>query len=562
MSFSRRAHVLYLPEGAGKSQLATYLARSGTPIVFACQSWKQVEEKYKEFSAALADTDIAVDVAYSMDGLLRKSWKVQGVRKEHNGPFHAGDIDFDETWKEIARRIPRETAKEKLRSRRKHFRVWVEFMKSVPNTISDAILNFSDHDPSRIPKARRRAVLSETVMPERRGRKLGMILTTFQTVRLADVKNDVIPKRWVVWFDDPGLSDILDIHPVEDGKQLPEDKDGYEKINDRWYYSRDPDQSLGVSSKNHCEVYTTTEFQTVLALRSHLPRHRKSDPIIFDKMEHLDAGRITILGTSFVRRRLDAIIPVLIRRLEKEKVDVSLIANGVGSKLNHSNSRGLNTLTETNIVAEVSVPHRSQPSTYCDNLRLDRSEHEHEVSLNIMVDQIHQAVGRNAGYRDKGFETVVLVDPKWISRIKSKCRYYIDSTNSVDIDRKKSDTRRHRYLDPKAHPIARRFEEMFATMDNYIGDKRKINVHVDHVIESIKPGESRWKYVARLLAALTTLCGVRFDSRLDSTCTLNPPEKNYRDLGERILDKWIPAANRKSMLAMYVENVRRKEGAI
>ena len=42
-------HLVYLPEGSGKSALALELAASGQKILFACKSWNQAFEKYEWF---------------------------------------------------------------------------------------------------------------------------------------------------------------------------------------------------------------------------------------------------------------------------------------------------------------------------------------------------------------------------------------------------------------------------------------------------------------------------------------------------------------------------------
>lgn len=72
-------------------------------------------------------------------------------------------------------------------------------------------------------------------------------------------------------------------------------------------------------------------------------------------------GQITVLGTDKVRRSQDAIIPIILRRLDKQNHPVQLIADGLGSEYNHTNSKGVNVLTEMDIVVEVSIPQGWRP---------------------------------------------------------------------------------------------------------------------------------------------------------------------------------------------------------
>jgi len=311
------------------------------------------------------------------------------------------------------------------------------------------------------------------------------------------------------------LTEVYNIAPVNDDEAAAlqaKPRKGTVLIECKWYYRRERKEALDHSTRKHCAVFTTTEFQTRTALTYHLSKTRGDAPKVYDQMDRIDRGRIAILGTRFVRRRLDAFIPLFLYRLRKEGVPVELIANGVGARFNHSNSRGLNTLDAANIITEISLPHVSQTTTYCDNVDIDWASHNQTVALNIMTDQMHQAIGRNAGYRFKGFETVVLVDPIRHKALVGNCRYNIDRENSVVVDRIRTMQRGEVRISQSASPLVKRLEEMFNGVDAFVADGRRINSEVDHVVKAIDQLEKRLNYVSRLLAALTTLSGVRFDS--------------------------------------------------
>jgi hypothetical protein len=62
------------------------------------------------------------------------------------------------------------------------------------------------------------------------------------------------------------------------------------------------------------------------------------------------------MGTNKVYSSFDGIIPLMVRRLEKEDYDILLIADGLGQSHNHSNTKGKNDLTKRNLIVELSAP--------------------------------------------------------------------------------------------------------------------------------------------------------------------------------------------------------------
>ena len=120
---------------------------------------------------------------------------------------------------------------------------------------------------------------------------------------------------------------------------------------------------------------------------------------------------------------------------KKNGHEVRLIADGLSSEFNHSNNKGRNDLNETNILVELSIPHPDEVKTICDALDMSFVKDRNEVRRLIMLDRMHQSIGRNSGYRYEGYECVVLVDKIYHKHIVEDTRYKIDRNNSVQIDR-------------------------------------------------------------------------------------------------------------------------------
>jgi hypothetical protein len=134
----------------------------------------------------------------------------------------------------------------------------------------------------------------------------------------------------------------------------------------------------------------------------------------------------------------------------------------------------------------------------------------------------------------------------------TECRYYADQWNSVIVDRTKDMRRKESRITETANPLVKKQESFFNNVDDYIANGRMIYAHVDHVIDSIEQVEKRLPYISRLLAALTTLSGVRFDSEVDSTVTRTPIiADKYRKLGRYVLNKWVNPAQQQGVLADY-----------
>jgi hypothetical protein len=271
-------------------------------------------------------------------------------------------------------------------------------------------------------------------------------------------------------------------------------------------------------------------------------------------MDDISGGKITILGTSKVRKKVDGIIPLIVRRLEKKKYKVRLIADGLSSKVNHSNNKGRNDLNETNILVELSVPHPDEVRTICDAIDMSFDKDQNKVNRLIMLDRMHQAIGRNSGYRYKGCECVVLVDKHVHKHIIVDTRYKIDRHNSVQIDPTRRMGRKDTRTEDTASPLVQEVEHLLNNINEYVLDFRLIKPDIRYVLGSIEDNSDRLKYIIRLLTALSELSGVRFDAAQPNEEPENSVQGKYLNLGNWILETWVPENKRDYVVQKIYED--------
>jgi hypothetical protein len=521
-----KSHILYMPEGAGKSRLVIDMARDGQNIIFACKSWEQVEGKYDEYLRAGIKEGFNVKVARSKDAKARRIFGTKVVRGNPSGPFSPGKILDEETIEEFIKNNP-DLSPDFIRLS------WQFFS---PDRLSFEGIPYPDIDENG-------DVVGDELSTPLADADTRIILTTFEQLRIHRLRNTFIPDRWIIWFDDPDINDVIDIDPYDIDRwgELPEDRLDKEtrEINGRRYFTRDSDQSLGYNLRLHKCVYTTTEIITKNAIEL-MMRRRREEYQVHDEMDDIAGGEITILGTSKVRKKVDGIIPLFVRRLNKEKSDTRLIADGLSSEFNHSNNKGRNDLNKTNILVELSIPHPIQVRTICDALEKSYSTDRNEITRVIMLDRMHQAIGRNCGYRYKGYECVVLADKQVHKNIVENTRYRIDRDNSVQIDRTRMMGTKDTRTENAASPMVRKVEYLLNNTNNYVSDYRKIKPDIEYVMKSIKDDSKREEYIIRLLTSLSELSGVRFDTDQPNEEPESGVREKYLHIGNWILENWVP----------------------
>lgn len=490
-----RAHLIYMPEGAGKSRLAIDIAREGRTVVFACKSWGQAFEKYEGFREAGAQHGFDVRMFLSKEAKVRRRFDVEAVRGRPSSPFDSGRIDDEASIRAIAehhRHLPLAFIRLTWNFLRQD-NLYEDVFRAGSHSHKGAL---DSEDDDAADDARLAGLVKEDV---------GILVTTFAQLRTLHSRHEFIPKEWVVWFDDPDISDALDIAPFE-RRRFPHwtDEDIAERtfeIRGTRYHGRPVTESLGRPYSKHLCVYTTTERITLRAIQRLVVKHKQRFTL-HDRMSGISGGKITILGTEKVYARNDGVIPLMIRRLNKQKHSVRLIADGLSQGLNHSNSKGKNDLAGQNLVVEVSTPHPSQTMTVCDALGFAIKEDGGEIARELMLDQMHQAIGRNSGYRFQGGESVVLADPKHHGWLVKNSRYLVDAANSVPIDRLANMSRRDRRATATASVLVQDIETFLNNLDQYFGDARKVGPDIEAVMEEIQDSEKRSTYAKRLIHAI------------------------------------------------------------
>jgi hypothetical protein len=566
-----KSHLLVMPEGAGKSMLALDFVLSdprrvrqypGGPLVkrpyrviFACRSWQQVFEKFQQFSPALEQRGLYAQIAYSLEGGLQRRFGVRAVRKPAQ-PFKTGKFLKKETLQRVYEAVGL-TGSGKPKYTEEFVKLAWAFIEDPDGEARFQQLCGYDDEPVFDRDIEEVVGTGDNLSDSDQSAGPSMVFTTFARLRLVLARYDSVPRDWIVWFDDPDLDDVIDISPIKPGdlnNKADDQQDSHiQIINGTRYYIRDEGVRLGSALQKHRCIYTTTE-SLVQTFLEKLLNERKEQYLVHNLMESVHGGRITILGTQAVQRRYDALIPLVVQRIQKERgkkgKPLLLVAEGLGTEFNHSNVKGRNDLSNVDLVIELSKPHQAQIRTVNDALDYDFAKKGHDVTKQMMLDRLHQAIGRNSGYRTREAECVVLVDSMYHQYLVDNCRYLgLDKRNSVLIDRTLKMKRNETRLREDASTLTIAIESLLNNPYPYLLDQRKVRSDIDHVVKTIKTAEKRFSYVARLLYALNALGDVRFDGIQPEPN--NPTSKKLSELGHWMLDTFVPKSKRDLVLREY-----------
>lgn len=538
-----KSHILFMPEGAGKSHLVVNMAKEGKRIIFACKSWEQVESKYDEYKRIGIQDGFNVRIIRSKEAKARRRFKTKLVRDDQKHPFSNPQILDNESVDEFISNNPDLNP---------------EFVRLSWEFFSSDRLSFETiPDPEFTDDGQ---ILNEELSPPISDNNTKIVLTTFEQLRIHRLKNIKIPKDWIIWFDDPDTNDVIDISPYDTEKWNELSDEELEKktkeINGRRYFKRNIHQSLGYPLKDYKCIYTTTEIITRRLIEL-MMKNRNEKYEVHDEMDNITGGKITILGTRMVRKRFDGIIPLLVRRLTKSKYPIYLIADGLSSEYNHSNNKGRNDLNHINLLVELSISHEDEIRSVCDSLEISFIENRGAITQSLILDKLHQAIGRNSGYRWKGYECVVLVDKQVHNNILNETRYKIDSKNSVLIDRTKSMSRNERRTKEGVTPIVKEIEYLLNNTDEYIVDNRKIRPDIKFVLDSIKDIEKKTSLVVRLLLSLTQLTGIEVKKEFNKTKPVSDIQKKTWDLIQWILDIHTSPGYKESVIRKLQKEIKR-----
>ena len=473
-------NVLFAPEGYGKSFMIIALLKMGYKILFCSQTNSQAGEK--------ACVDFVEWVKDPMHGLniskdeifhwFSKEWyfkeqtdgEVELATKQVFTPWDRGEVDREGTIKNLI--------------------VWIAQNNLCPPghdmvEFADALFKecYEDiHVPPFAQLVEEKKIIATTMA------RLSVVCGASGMYKWMDSK-------WVIFLDDPGLSDLQRLYKVSDGmlkarqdeemrrsikglkplepiEELLVTRLNTEKKQTVRYWVRPTDKVPGLpllQKYNHRMnedqyspkktlakvVHTTTE-----ALTWDLIQHRFKieDGCNHDIMDNVIGGTITLIGTWMVRSKYDNIFPAMVNRLKQlgtSEREITLIGDAIGSEVNLVNNKGVNTLKKSDTIIEISKPHTERVLSLNDELcwaaagepsgtfTVMPDSDSMKISGILAYDQLNQALGRNSGHRAIGAEAIALVDPDFFSNFQSITRYkFADWSFMVSEDTNKSRLRK------------------------------------------------------------------------------------------------------------------------
>jgi hypothetical protein len=519
------AHVIYLPEGSGKSSLVKHLARDGHKVVFATKSYKQAVEQAEQFRLDGIQHEYDVKVIKSFSGIIQEKYGVKPIRNKTTNPYALGAIDEEATIALILQQHP-DKNEEMLR-------LTFEFIGN--DTYEPHQNTGEDELPVNI------EIMTQTML------------------RILPTIHKMPNNTYTIVIDDPDASDIIDISPVPPNVKLEdlESENITKRKSGKFYYQRDPKQSIEHGYSFHQLIYTTTEKTTIALIKDRHRRYSKQKLITHEKMHDVFGGKITILGTAMVRKSNDGLIPVIFKHIQKSHgKGLVLIADGLASKHNHSNTKGQNSLTTVDSILEISIPHPDAVNTVCDWLNENFQAVGKKITIDLMLDKLHQGLGRNSGYRGRDQEAVALVDPMYHAIITKSCRYMLNMKDCVIVDRLQSMSRLDKRLSDTASPLVLQLEKYINHPDELFCDFRLAKPAIRAVIKEIDESDKLIAYLARLITGIGSVA--KIDILNLNQLKLNTTQKKYVSLIEWIFDEFTNEFTKNKVITLLKNEVEEK----
>ncbi|MCP3867573.1 MAG: hypothetical protein GY703_05655, partial [Gammaproteobacteria bacterium] len=271
-----KSRILFLLEGSGKSHLVINLAKRGEKIIFACKSWQQAEAKYYEYQRIGIREGFNVRMVRSIDAKARRVFNTKVVRAQQRNPYDTARILDEESVEAFILNNP-DLSPEFIRLTWRFFTADRFSFETIPHPEIDE----------------KGEVRDDGLIAPLHDDNTRIVISTFEQLRIHRLRNTHIPDEWMIWFDDPDITDVIDIehYDTERWEELSDDQleEKTREINGRRYFKRNPHQSLGYSLKNHKCIYTTTEIITKQAIEQ-LMRQRGELFVVHDKMDSIMGG--------------------------------------------------------------------------------------------------------------------------------------------------------------------------------------------------------------------------------------------------------------------------------
>ena len=428
--------LLYAFEGFGKSRLCPLLAqvdrlglddrvtrRHQLPgkkrvcIVFATKTNKQAVEQAEGFrtqvipngsGSSTGSASLRVQLITGRVHNLKEIFGVDAVTDDGSHPWDAGDVNHKKTLVVIKEKLDCDTERAK--------EIWDQAAADDPD--------FDNHEI--------------IVTTHERVRAWGRIQdqSSWKSRDKIIIESKILPDGTIIFIDDPGRSDFMLLAPYEEnyvkarieGKPLEQ-----VQIGDFRYFVRPNLFHLDSGLYNAKIIFTTTEMITRKLIEKNFPDIYV--PVLMPPNK-MNAGDIAIISTRNVHASRDGLMLALVHALERDGLPVKLIADGMGAQWNHQTNKGVNSF-DSDILIEVSFPTPAE-TTLLANEIYGSTDNLRVMQLAIVLDKMHQAIGRVGGYRfsDKPEASrnrcVVLCDPKMRDALVQQTRYFISYSEHAD----------------------------------------------------------------------------------------------------------------------------------
>ncbi len=189
-------------------------------------------------------------------------------------------------------------------------------------------------------------------------------------------------------------------------------------------------------------IVTTTEMVTAEYAR------RTLEGVGLNAMSEINVFRnyesnVTAVSTTITRKRDQAALLPIVEQLKREfpEESVTLIADGLDCQFNLSTNKGRNDLDDCTTVIKLSWPHPAAIRTAMahqeaalpslqDSDTIDIESRYarafNDMTPALMADLANQAIGRNQGFRYRGRQAILLIDPRWYETVEPLLRYKLN----------------------------------------------------------------------------------------------------------------------------------------
>lgn len=410
--------LLYAFEGFGKSRVVHTLVNDRQKVVFASKSNQQAEEQFETFRSQ----GLRVQCVVSREWQLKKlGYSECIIKKSRTNPWESAIIDKDATKRALVNSGMTKEAVEIL---------WSE--TAIPS------IDWSECDVVVMTHARL-ALIGMIQENKRLGQQI-------QGVQFDSV--ETLPKNIVCFWDDVARDDFtwlteydtnfVDIE-LPNGQVIEtktfKKKTKNKKDYDQLYFIKPDCYRYGYGLQNNRQIYSTTEILTSMLIERAFGKDKIFTPELMPTNKMM-AGDISVLKTTMTGSKKDGLLLPLLHRVKKEGFDFYLIGDSI-SPINHTNNKGQNCYTDKDIVVELSQMNLSEIPKWLDELEWTENE-IHQLKLIDALDRLHQAVGRNSGYRwsdkhdDDKKSVVVLIDGDLYNNVLEHSRYYINYSDDLD----------------------------------------------------------------------------------------------------------------------------------